>query len=586
MSRTRITGEGRSVAPSSGDRDQIASWLRVFGLTLGLPEAERRAIVDELDDHLRTRVNDLLILGREEHEAVREAIAELGETAELAGRFRRARHTARRRHIMSWTAMGMAGVAVGISAWAGLSAGTGGQAGGQIGSQVAQQPANADAVETARAGAGHYPDRPPIEFDPPIEITIGEKSYADIADLLAERAGLDVRIESTPYMGRESLRLLRERASLEIPTDTTLYVGRDGLLRADAPVAGALAEQRAEGSESFVNTEELAAEIAERRLRGTTLDQVLDQLGELFDRDGGSIELDYRVKDGRLLFDRRESFIREESEPRVYRLTGLNAPGEEPIDPGPFHVVLAKSFRTDTSGGLVDYHYMNNALYLDATPNFHEHVEAMIESLRAEVERELAEARAEVEETRRQRIARMRAELEDLRRRHNELVYESRQLPPVNFPPGGADEETKRAIRRQIAVQGKIDDVQGFMAAIRERIVEARFGSQPDTAEARERSGEGGEGLHHAPPLVRRDGQRLALFHDGLRQRIIKRPGRKGEAGGRRFAGLSGGVPRFDDDVHGKPRPGVVRPVFLQNISAVAGGRGKGDGAGLLQRLP
>lgn len=494
MSRGGTRDTGRRVAPSSGERDQIAAWLRVFGLTLGLPEAERRAIVDELDDHLRTRVNDLLILGREEHEAVREAIAELGETAELAGRFRRARRTARRRHVMSWTAMGLAGVAVGISAWAGLSAGAGGQAGGLAGGQAERQPAGAATVEAARAGAGHYPDRPPIEFDPPIEITIGEKSYADIAGLLAERAGLGVRIESTPYMGRRSLRRLREQTSLEIPIDTTPYVGRDGLLRADAPVAGALAAQRAEGSESFVNTEELAAEIAERRLRGTTLDQVLDQLDELFDRDGGSIELDYRVKDGTLVLGQRSRLASDELVTEYYDPSELVVPGEETITSNEFRAILSSHLlldlrRNEPAGDYAETVAAGTVLLVRATPNYHEAIRAFLEPLRERAEK----ARAEAEEARRERIARMRAELEDLRQRHNEYAYQLSRLVVTPKDSDTAEEATERYYRTRIDLESKIDDVQGFMAAIRERIVEARFGSGPDTSEPRERSDDGGD---------------------------------------------------------------------------------------------
>jgi len=68
--------------PSS--RDSISGWLDVLTSMLALPESQRLQVRDELEDHLRSRVDDLLITGTPEPEAIRIAVAELGETAELA----------------------------------------------------------------------------------------------------------------------------------------------------------------------------------------------------------------------------------------------------------------------------------------------------------------------------------------------------------------------------------------------------------------------------------------------------------------------------------------------------------------------
>ncbi|MFK7760220.1 MAG: permease prefix domain 1-containing protein [Phycisphaerales bacterium] len=70
------------VTPSS--RDSISSWLDVLTSMLSLPESKRTQIRDELEDHLRSRVDDLLITGTPEPEAIQLAVAELGETVELA----------------------------------------------------------------------------------------------------------------------------------------------------------------------------------------------------------------------------------------------------------------------------------------------------------------------------------------------------------------------------------------------------------------------------------------------------------------------------------------------------------------------
>ncbi|MBL4808940.1 MAG: hypothetical protein JKY43_02645 [Phycisphaerales bacterium] len=70
------------MSPSS--RDSISGWLDVLTSMLSISEPKRLQVRDELEDHLRSRVDDLLITGTPEHEAIRIAVAELGETAELA----------------------------------------------------------------------------------------------------------------------------------------------------------------------------------------------------------------------------------------------------------------------------------------------------------------------------------------------------------------------------------------------------------------------------------------------------------------------------------------------------------------------
>ena len=97
------------VSPSS--RDSISGWLDVLTSMLSLPESKRLQVRDELEDHLRSRVDDLLITGTPEPEAIRKAVAELGETAELAKLITHAHtHSNSRRRIMN-TALIMAAVA-------------------------------------------------------------------------------------------------------------------------------------------------------------------------------------------------------------------------------------------------------------------------------------------------------------------------------------------------------------------------------------------------------------------------------------------------------------------------------------------
>ncbi len=95
---TSNTKSRAHVEPSA--RDPIASWLDVFVGLLNLPKEQQRTIRDELEDHLRSRVDDLLITGITESEATRQAVAELGDTAELAKSFRAASRTSHTRRLI------------------------------------------------------------------------------------------------------------------------------------------------------------------------------------------------------------------------------------------------------------------------------------------------------------------------------------------------------------------------------------------------------------------------------------------------------------------------------------------------------
>jgi hypothetical protein len=83
---------------------------------LSMPENQLVMVRDELEDHLRSRVDDLLITGTPEHEAIRVAVAELGETAELAKLISHAHSRANpRRRIMNIALMtvAVAGLSIG-----------------------------------------------------------------------------------------------------------------------------------------------------------------------------------------------------------------------------------------------------------------------------------------------------------------------------------------------------------------------------------------------------------------------------------------------------------------------------------------
>ncbi|MEL6798149.1 MAG: permease prefix domain 1-containing protein, partial [Planctomycetota bacterium] len=97
---------------TSSARDPIDRWLDVFVRLLRVPKQDAQRIRDELEDHLRARVDDLMVTGQSEPEAVRLAVAELGETAELARQFQTAAKPHRRRTMLAASTLVSAGLMV------------------------------------------------------------------------------------------------------------------------------------------------------------------------------------------------------------------------------------------------------------------------------------------------------------------------------------------------------------------------------------------------------------------------------------------------------------------------------------------
>lgn len=100
-------------APGSVD-----AWLDMLVSMLALPKHERERVRDELEDHLRSRIDDLIITGLTEPEALQKAASELGETADLARQISHAHGPNRKRtYAMHAALIALAGsiTAVGIS---------------------------------------------------------------------------------------------------------------------------------------------------------------------------------------------------------------------------------------------------------------------------------------------------------------------------------------------------------------------------------------------------------------------------------------------------------------------------------------
>lgn len=90
----------------------IAAWLHALARRMNVPASERKAVCDELDAHLRQRVQELMMCGMSEAAATGGAIDELGDAEELAKRYTQAYTHPRRRRIMQIGMLGIAGAAV------------------------------------------------------------------------------------------------------------------------------------------------------------------------------------------------------------------------------------------------------------------------------------------------------------------------------------------------------------------------------------------------------------------------------------------------------------------------------------------
>ncbi|MGE5192359.1 MAG: permease prefix domain 1-containing protein [Deltaproteobacteria bacterium] len=89
-------------------------YLSLLSRFLRLKSAQRDEIADELRDHLEARLEELAAQGMSREEAIRAALDEFGDAAELASHFTRAAHIRKRRLIMRLTFGSVAALAASL----------------------------------------------------------------------------------------------------------------------------------------------------------------------------------------------------------------------------------------------------------------------------------------------------------------------------------------------------------------------------------------------------------------------------------------------------------------------------------------
>src|SRR5262245_46899149 len=110
------------------DRD-FDNYLTLLASLLRLDPCQRRAIADELRSHMEERLEELLARGVAHDEAIKQALAEFGDAAGLAGQFADLSQTTKRRWLMRLTTFSLAItllIAAGLAIfWPGRGAGPG-----------------------------------------------------------------------------------------------------------------------------------------------------------------------------------------------------------------------------------------------------------------------------------------------------------------------------------------------------------------------------------------------------------------------------------------------------------------------------
>ena len=203
---TRLRKPSDPVKPSAPD--PVDAWLDVLVAMLSIPKPDRQRVRDELEDHLRSRIDDLLIHGLTESQALQKAVAELGETADLARQLSHAHKPPRtRRYAMHALLIALTGTVVALG----------------VNTMRPQAPAPA-AVQTENSVAAE-----PSEPIPVRDRTLGEVMDAFVAGSdrnvmvhwpLLEDIGLErdapIGIDAAPLQFGTILKLLAERTEQDL----------------------------------------------------------------------------------------------------------------------------------------------------------------------------------------------------------------------------------------------------------------------------------------------------------------------------------------------------------------------------------
>ncbi|MEM9082648.1 MAG: permease prefix domain 1-containing protein, partial [Planctomycetota bacterium] len=408
------TARASQAAESSAPRDAIAEWLAVFSRTLAVPKREAEEVLAELEDHLRTRVDDLMIGGVSEPEAIRQAITELGETVELARRFRES-HTIRRRRSMI-QALTLCGVAAAL----GLSVFT-----ASTNQQAALAPNSAAAPADAQGGeAGAitgFLDMPGVlarEDEPRITYTLDAQAlinkYGPSAFVSAEIVQeLDVMVSGQPGKTRVTRHVSEPTDSADVITS----IRRDILLKDALASVGLEVEFIGRNAGRILPEYAVSTFEVEDAGLGDLLESLIKVWTGPANQTPKFASYDYRVREGVVQITTEGGFELIDIVLKRYET--------EPLTPAYADGVIRQFIRPDLRWNRESDDgpstHSTSLLLVNASPWIHDQVRALIEELRSakrqEIEQQQREARlaiAEDEEARAMQIREYEARLAEL----------------------------------------------------------------------------------------------------------------------------------------------------------------------------
>src|SRR5262245_28953890 len=203
---------------------EFENYLTLLSGLLRLDHKQRAAIAQELRSHLEDRLDELVEQGVSRDEAIKQALAEFGDAAGLAGQFVAISQSRKRRWLMRVTTFSMAAmvlVAAGLAIfWPGRNAAPG------VAAVVAQPPKAAEARDPfgapEAAGQREAPRQPAVErpsaarrieaeLNKTTEIDMVEMPLKDVVQYLAERHQIPI------VLNQKKL----EEASVSIDTPIT-----------------------------------------------------------------------------------------------------------------------------------------------------------------------------------------------------------------------------------------------------------------------------------------------------------------------------------------------------------------------------
>lgn len=257
----------------------IEGWLTV--LAGMLPGSQAQSVRDELETHLRDRVHDLMVGGMKEAEAMRVAIAEVGEAADLAAKYRALQNEPKRRLVMYGSVLGIAGAALVVSVTSLLAGG-----------KAQPQPPTAATVASARAADERIQDL----------MKQNQDLQANTVRLQAEH---DQLTEQVRAMAAEQARTIRA-AVFEPAQPGGPHAAEVNQMRFDAGIRGLTVVEAIKAVAKLVDRpvefDERALEMAQVNsgaqvtisMANTTLPEVMKAIAERAEGNGGA-RLDYRV---------------------------------------------------------------------------------------------------------------------------------------------------------------------------------------------------------------------------------------------------------------------------------------------------